>query len=417
MPISRDLGQGADDPDTEMTSMAKLSVTHPQAESIEFFRQATTQAVAYRLSLAQREAANYKVLEDELPNLWETLRWIYERKAWDLIVAFREALQPFLDLRGYWVQSLMLNEWARQAAQILGDAVSAARWTHDQADILQQQGRYQEAEELYQASEEAYRILNEDEMSLRSRHMRSLVVRAQGRQAKAESLCETTISGARELGLDLWLAHPLYVRGLLARDRGDFQRAKQSIEDSLSLLADTDEQAMIAQCQHFLGELALRQGALVEARAHLNASLQLSRQVGILRRVTTAQRALGDLARLEGRYREAEQAYHEAFTMATKLGDQPQVAQLFLSQARLKAKLGQATSEADSLQGALSMYEQIQDARGVAVACLLLARWYLWQRQWRPALQMTLRAFTMVRLVNIHNPWALLNLLRYWRKP
>src|SRR5947209_3608973 len=211
-----------------------------QIENISFFQQALGKAIAYRLSFAQREMHNHQALEREMPNLWEAARQCYQQKAWDRLSAFRDALQPFLDLRGYWPQSLLLNEWAREAAQARGDNINAARWTHDRANILHQQGKYHDAEKLYQTSEEAYRSLGENEMALKSRQMRSIVVRAQGRITEAERLCETTIREARNLGLDQWVANPLYVLALLTRDQGNLRKAQQCIEESLHVVDPSD---------------------------------------------------------------------------------------------------------------------------------------------------------------------------------
>lgn len=393
------------------------AATEPPADIVLFHLGAPRIAAAYRLSQAQREPPNSLLLARELPNLWDAVEQSHARADWEMVVAFRETLQPFLDLQGHWKESVRLNQWAREAAQELGNTLSAARWTHDQADMLQQRGDYREAEQLYKASEERYRDLGNDEMALKSRHMRALVVRAQGRLAEAETLSESTVSEARQLGLDRWLAHPLYVRALLARDRGDFSSARQWVQEGLSLLDEREEQAMVAQCHHFLGDIALREGRWSEARTCLGASLQISRQVGIRRRVVATQRALGDLMRLEGHFDEAAKAYREAIGIASDVDDQPQLAQLYLSRARLAADRECVAEEGDSLQAALSTFHQVGDSRGIVLSALLLARWHLRQMQWRSVLSLVLVALRTAWSVRLIHPRALWDLLRHWRKP
>jgi tetratricopeptide (TPR) repeat protein len=363
--------------------------------NVTFFHQALDKAIAYRLSFAQREANNHPVLEREMPNLWEAVRQSYQHQAWERVSAFRDALQSFLDLRGYWAQSLTLNEWAYEAAQALGDAVNAVRWMHDRADILHQRGEYREAERLYQACEEAYRALEENAMALKSRHRRSLVVRAQGRITEAEQLCRTTISEARDLGLDHWLAHPLYVLALLIRDRGDLRKAEQCIEESLRVI-DPNEIELIAHDYHFLGELAFLRGNLTQARAHLEKSLQLSRQIGIMRRIAATQRLLGDVARAEGRYEEAEHIYNEALGIVTQLGDRPVLARLLLSKSKLLIGRKQAQDATMLLRGAISIYKEIGDARSVGGIALLLLWQHLRQGHWLQALGVGVMAFKVV---------------------
>src|SRR5689334_21310454 len=118
-------------------------------ENVIFFQQALNKAITYRLSFAQREKDNHEVLQSELPNLWETVRQSYQQKQWEVVSAFRDALQDFLDLRGFWTQSLTLNKWACEAARESGELLDEIRWTHDRAEILHQRGEYYEAEKLY----------------------------------------------------------------------------------------------------------------------------------------------------------------------------------------------------------------------------------------------------------------------------
>lgn len=210
------------------------------------------------------------------------------------MISFREALQPFLDLHGFWDHSLTLNKWVDSAAEARGDAFNQARWRHDRADMLNQQGKYHDAEQLYQQSEEQYRRLDQAEWALKSRYMRAMVVRAQGRTAEALHLCQTTLEGARELKLGTWLAHPLYVRALFLRDQGEVRRAAALVEESLALLADTQEYTMMRQCHTFLGEIALHQRRLSLARQHLETALQLVQLSAGVRQIVTTQRFLGD---------------------------------------------------------------------------------------------------------------------------
>jgi len=330
-----------------------------------------------------------------MPNLWEAVRQSYQHQDWERVAAFRDALQLFLDLRGYWAQSVALNEWAYEAAQALGDAVNAVRWTHDRADILHQRGEYREAEQLYQACEKAYLTQGENAMALKSRHKRSLVVRAQGRIKEAELLCQTIISEARELGLDQWVAHPLYVLALLTRDQGNLRQAEQCIAESLRVV-DPSEIELIAHDDHFLGELAFLRGDLAQARTHLEKSLKLSQQIGIMRRIAATQRLLGDVARVEGCDEEAGQLYDEALGTVTRLGDRPVLARLLLSKAKLLILRKQTHEATMLLRGAISIYQEIGDARSVGGISLLLLRLYLLRGQWWRALRLGIDAFRAV---------------------
>lgn len=385
--------------------------------NMTFFSQVLDRAIVYRLSFAQREMHNYPALEREMPNLWDAVRQSYQQKAWESLLAFCDALQSFLDLRGYWKQSIMLNEWACEGALVLGDPRSAAHWTHVRADILHQRGNYQEAERLYQTCEETYLTLGEDASALKSRHMRSLIMRAQGRFIEAKRLCKTTIAEARDLGLNHWLAHPLYVLALLVRDQGNMQIAEQVIEQSLTLLINTsnsNEDAMIAQCYHFLGETALLRGDLTRARIQLEKSLRLSQQIGIMRRVAATERVLGDLERTGGCYAKAEYFYGEALMIVTRLGDQPELAKLLLSRAKLMMQLGQKREANMLLRGARSTFEEIGDARGLAGVSLLLGQLYFRQGCLVKALRACLAALKTSYTYGLLRPSVLRRFRTWW---
>jgi tetratricopeptide (TPR) repeat protein len=366
----------------------------------------------YFLNYALDHRSDWSWLEAEHTNLMAATRSCLENNDYPNLLAFRNALQSYLDLQGHWADSLRLNEWAIAAAQACDDHSSLARFTHDRADILNQLGEYHQAANLYQTSEQIYLSLGEKRMALHSRHMRALVVRAQGQLAEAERLCASTIADAQRLELHIWLAHPLYVQALLARDRGNFRQARRYIEDGLARLADSDELAMVAQCRHFLGELAFLQGHLTDARAQVEESLRLSQAVGVLRRVAATQRLLGDIVRAEGNYAEADKLYRETFEIVSKLGDQPQQARVLLSRAQLLVRLNLKQEAMVLFQNALAIYQKIGDRRGETTASLLLTQLYLKWGDFRLALSQGMTALKVSWAARLLRPSIIIGILK-----
>ena len=379
-----------------------------------FFQQAPATAAAYRLALARREMRNYPFLEREFDLLWDAARSCREQRDWARLVAFRETLQPFLDVRGFWEHSLTLNLWAIEAARVLGNATDEARGRHDRADMLNQQGRYREAEALYQESETLYRQLGQDEWALKSRHMRSMVVRAQGRTAEAQQLCRSTIAEARKLRLGSWLAHPLYVLALFARDRGDLRQATTLVEESIILLSGTREHAMLGQCHTFLGELALTQKDLTRARTHLQAGLELVRGTSTLRLILNAQRLLGDLALAEGHYAQAAAIYNEIMSVfeSRRLGDKLVLAKTLTSRARLMIQTKRPQEAAQALEGALSLFQELGNARRTIHTSSLLIGLYLRQGRLLRAGKQLLSTYKTARSSGSVHPRTIFTRLR-----
>jgi tetratricopeptide (TPR) repeat protein len=369
--------------------MGEVTVRDTQIENVAFFHRVWDQAITRRLSFIQREVNNYSLLECELPNVWQTVQKCYQRKDWQSVVAFQDALRLFLERRGHVSQSFSLNMWACEAAKSLGDTVTATRFTHDQADLLQRQRNYSEAERLYQQCEEGYRALGENEMALKSRHMCSLAVRAQGRFRTARRLCLSVLDEARRGGLDQWLAHPFYILALLARDQKKFQEAELLIEESLSRLKDTEDLAMIAQCHRFRGSVALLRGDFVKARTELEKSLSLC---GLHGTVAT-ERLLGNLARAEGQYDEAKTSYEKALGIASQLNDLYEVARLLTEQAKLMTQVGKRDTAILLLRGSLSTFQEIDNTKAMADVFALLVWLYLRQGRWGQALRTVQAAF------------------------
>ncbi len=379
-----------------------------------FFEQASMRAQAYRLAFAQREMRNYQALEANFDLLWSTAQHCYEQHDWEALISFREALQPFLDLHGFWDHSLTLNKWVDSAAEAKGDAFNQARWRHDRADMLNQQGKYHDAEPLYRQSEEQYRRLNQAEWALKSRHMRSMVVRAQGRTAEALHLCQTTLEEARELKLGTWLAHPLYVQALFLRDQGDIRRAAALVEESLALLVDTQEYAMMGQCHTFLGEIALRQRRLPLARQHLETAFQFVQLSASVRQLVTTQRFLGDLALAEEKYEEAARIYEEILATYTSqhLDDKPFLARVLFSKANLLMHMKRLPEAIQLLEGSVALYKEIGNTRRCIGTSILLAWSYARRWAWWKAARLFLWSLKMAFTAGLLHPRRLLVLLR-----
>lgn len=352
---------------------------------IAFFEQSPSMAISYRLSLVQRKRDDYALLERELTNIWQAVQWCYQYRDWSTLIAFRDMLQHFLSQRGHWDIYLTLNSWACNAAEVLGDVGNATRWTHDQADLLQQQGNYYAAEQLYRKCEKKY---TEQELfvpALKSRHMRALAIRAQGRYAEAMNICMSVIAEARQRKLDDWLAHPFYVQALLARDLRQFRYAEQLIQESLARLSAEHDKTMIVQCYHFLGDIALRKNDLVHAHLFLEQALQKGKQSGSVRRIASTQRLLGNLARQNQQYEEALTWYDNALASLERIGDFPERARTLLERGKLKAQQHDMMGALLDLRSALSLYRTVGHKQGIPFASLQLSRVLFCQWQWGEA--------------------------------
>jgi tetratricopeptide (TPR) repeat protein len=392
------------------------SIQRETAQAFFFSQEPENVALSYRLLFCQTEKDNFDAIEAELPNIIDSVEQGYRRKAWAKVAAFQDALQHFLNFRGHWEESILLNEWGRIAAETLGDQFIFARWTHDRADIYNQQGHYAEAEKLYGIAEGVYKSQGHSFQALESRHMRSIVARAQGKIIQAQKFNEETLRAGKDRGKEKWLPHPLYVRALLARDMGNFTQAKEIIQDCLQRFEGIGDRVMIAHCHHFIGELMLIQGEHGrDVEAHLRYSLKLSEQENIVRRLPATQRLIGDLYRYREDYRMTDKIYNDALEIAMRIGDRPQIGRLMVSKAHLHISRGRIEEAETSLKGALNIYRKIGDTRWIIGVSYLFVRLYLKQKRYWLALTNALRGFKIALGTNLLHPRIMYGAIRRWK--
>lgn len=398
--------------------MKSLTIKVQLPPIVQFYlsNEAYHQAAHLRVNLLRDHLTNDTLSEDELLNILGTVKDCYLRKRWMKLIEYQDILQHYLDLQGQWQTAIRINEWACEAAQALGDDINVARWTHDRADICNQQGQYKQAEALYVTAESAYIELGMSESALMSRHQRTLVLRAQGNIVQAKKLCAATIKEAQKLNMGNWLAHPYYIQALIERDFGDFAAAENTIAKCLEIFNQISDTIMIAHCHHFLGELLLLKKADSKiVKPHLEYSLQLSEQAGILRRVAATQRLLGDMERFEESYEKADYYYNQAFEISTQVGDQPQLARLLISKAMLAKQMNRERDSINSFQSAIQTYQKTGDARGIAGVSILLAQELFRQGQLLRAIALAFSGLKAGWTNRLLNPRILLGVLRRWQ--
>ena len=171
---------------------------------------------------------------------------------------------------------------------------------------------------------------------------------------------------------------------------------------------------MLGQCHAFLGELSLRQRDLTRARRHLETSLLLVQKASTLRLIVTAQRLLGDLALAEGHYAEAEASYKEIMLLfeSKRLGDKLAMAQTLSSRARLMIQTKQLQEAVQVLEGAISIFKDLGNARRTVNTSLLLIGVYIRQGRLLLAAKHILSTFKMAYSSGLVHPRTIFTWLR-----
>jgi eukaryotic-like serine/threonine-protein kinase len=198
--------------------------------------------------------------------------------------------------------------------------------------------------------------------------------------------------------------------GLIAEERGDFRGALPHFREALKLRESMGEALAAAQAALNLGFALLQTGVFADARAHLQQAERVysaaNDRVGIvhsLQPLAAVDIAMGD-------YVSAQTRLERALHMATEvnLAEERAILHAELAEvARQRGKLGEALAQS---RRALVLFQQLEDARGLAQARLRVSAVYRDLQLWDAA-ELALQPFDKVAPNSIEQK-ALLSVLR-----
>ncbi|HEV2235854.1 MAG TPA: NB-ARC domain-containing protein [Ktedonobacterales bacterium] len=208
---------------------ARLEETDPFAQR----RMAT-----YYMTLAQRHAADYPLLEREIANILAAFQAAAGHNMREELIAGALAFAPFARTRGLYAVAEAHLVWAQQAAVTLNDDAGRAH-------IALHLGR---------------------------------IAELRGDPTRAAQVLEQGIAFARAAGTDAALAALLTQRGAVTMNQGDYARALPSLLEGLALARRTRDPHLIAEALITCAKLDLREQRLDAASATLDEVLRLARR-------------------------------------------------------------------------------------------------------------------------------------------
>jgi transcriptional regulator with XRE-family HTH domain/tetratricopeptide (TPR) repeat protein len=258
---------------------ARLEETDPFAQR----RMAT-----WYMSLVQRYAADYQLLEREIANILAAFQAATGHNMREELIAGALAFAPFARTRGLYAVAEAHLVWAQQAAVALDDA---ARRAH----IALHLGR---------------------------------IAELRGDPARADQAFERGIGLARAAGDSALLIALLTQRGEVALYCGEYAEATTHLSEGLELARRAEHQPALAVLLRLLGEVTDCQGNSGRATACYEEGLAFARASGDLESTSALLRDLGFKALRRGDVALAEQLYHEGLTYARGIGHRQLVSAL-----------------------------------------------------------------------------------------
>ncbi|MBI2171019.1 MAG: tetratricopeptide repeat protein [Chloroflexi bacterium] len=291
----------------------------------------------------------------DFPNIRGSMEWCLarpkEQSAALLLTELVTNLYHFLLVRGYWVERIAWGETAVEAAKAIGDDQRLATIMQNLGIANQDQGRTEEAADLYQQSLEIAKRLGDRQGIAVTLHQLGILAQHQGRTEEARDLYQQSLDIKKRLGDQQGIATTLHNLGAIAQDQGRLEEARDLYQQSLDTRKRLGDQQGIAKSLHSLGILAQDQGRPEEARDLYQQSLDIKKRLGDQQGIAATVHQLGRLAQDQGRPEEAAGLYQQSLDIAKRLGDQRGVA-ISLHQ------LGRLAEDGGNLELARSHFSQ-----------------------------------------------------------
>lgn len=201
---------------------------------------------------------------------------------------------------GRWGEALELYGRSRQLKQRAGDVVNAAIQSNNEAEILSDQGRLQDAEALLRDALRVWRAAHYSVgIALATSNLGRVASRA-ARFPEAHRLLDEALDGFRAMGAASFVleTQARVLECLLLQ--GETERASAVAESAFPKDREVGGVSVLeAMVERLRGYLDLQAGRVADAATHLGESLRIGRSLKAEYEVALTMRALADLERVE----------------------------------------------------------------------------------------------------------------------
>lgn len=286
-------------------------------------------------------------------------------KDWDSVVRIYEALNHFLDVRGYWDEVIHRGTQAIKAAHKAGQERVAAEFGVTIGWALQNRGRYKEARRVYEKSLSTFRYMEDKANIALSLYRIGSIAYEQGDLANAREIFGESLTIYKEIGDEPGSAASLRGLGILTEQRGNLDEARRFYEESLRIERKVGNPRKIARILHDVAMLLQREGYLTKARELYGESLELVKSLGDSMNIAVALTQAGRVAEDQGDLALARQFLNQALEIANELEYRPLLGILHFNIGVIEYLSGN-WQEAEALYNkSLEIRKSLNEKRGV----------------------------------------------------
>jgi hypothetical protein len=273
----------------------------------------------YFAAYAEQHKYQHHKLELEFDNMIYALRLAHTRRFEVAFFAGTDALQNFIEVRGFYAYGRVLYEQAIERAELLNDERALARALCNLAALTVRQSNY---ERTYALCERSLQLAERHHDKLSQAHCHRILSAASLGQGFIQSDHNHSAQGlalAREIGDQRLIGSLLINLGTAQVILGDFATGEANqLEGKRTSLEAGNFAAVVVACLN-LGEFVRDQGRISEANAYFAEGLTLARQIGHREHQTNLLNSMGDTASDLGQFDEAEDLLQQAFALGNEL--------------------------------------------------------------------------------------------------
>jgi predicted ATPase/DNA-binding SARP family transcriptional activator len=175
----------------------------------------------------------------------------------------------------------LASEWLNESlelARAAGDRAAETMALHFIAHVVETQGDYPRALELYREEMAIAVTLASPWWRAKALHCHALALSRTGHDIEAAAMLEESAALSREAG-DTWLfAHGLTGMGMIAASRREYERAKALLAEGLDLAIALRDESRVSVTKFKIGEIALREAAYDRAKGLMGDGLRTFRK-------------------------------------------------------------------------------------------------------------------------------------------
>ncbi len=344
---------------------AKAKLSH-DPRSKTFRQRFVNRFLRYAEANSKATAEHLNSIAAEKDNILSAMDVALESGDWRSAMRSYDAVYRFLDLRGYWDETIRRGEQLLAIARKLADESWIALFTHNVAILHQNQGALDKARRLYGESLDIKKRLGNQSGIATTLHQLAWLAQGQGELEEAHRLYSESLDINKRLGDQSGIASTLHQLAWLAQGQGELEEAHRLYSESLDINKRLGDQSGIAKSLHHLAMLAQDQGELDEARRLYSESLEIEKRLGDQSGIAITLHQFGIISIDEGDLPKAENLLNESLSILRKLGHKQNIAVCLESIGNLKVRQGEFTEARSLFDEALQMAQALSDKFRIA---------------------------------------------------